>query len=412
MSETMKAAIFVEPGKMTVEEVPKAALQQDDDIVIRMVRTCVCGSDLWFFRGLSGQAAHSQVGHEAIGVVEETGAAVESVKPGDFVVVPFPYSCGKCPVCKAGFESVCPHGGYFSACQAEYLRVPEADGTVVKVPGSPEDYSDEQLASLLTISDVMSTGYHAAVSAEVKPGDTAVVMGDGAVGLCGVIAAKMRGATRVIAMSRHEDRAALAREFGATDIVPERGQEAIDKVLEMTGDYGADAVLECVGSKQSFDTAIGLIRRGGVIGRVGLPHDVEISAEGTFYGNIGIKAINVPGCPPNPINMVGALVAFLKGQKIELDEVGRPVMFFGQTVHDLCERRKHFDAGEFAPSFNSEEARKGWCLYDVGCKGPETYNNCPKVLFNETNWPVGAGHPCIGCSEPNFWDDMTPFYQN
>ena len=133
MSETMKAAIFVEPGKMTVEEVPKAALQQDDDIVIRMVRTCVCGSDLWFFRGLSGQAAHSQVGHESIGVVEEVGAAVESVKPGDFVVVPFPYSCGKCPVCKAGFESVCPHGGYFSACQAEYLRVPEADGTVVKV---------------------------------------------------------------------------------------------------------------------------------------------------------------------------------------------------------------------------------------------------------------------------------------
>ena len=234
MIEMMKAAIFVEPGKMTVEEVPKATLRQDDDIVIRVVRTCVCGSDLWFFRGLSGQAAHSQVGHEAIGVVEETGAAVESVKPGDFVVVPFPYSCGKCPVCKAGFESVCPHGGYFSACQAEYLRVPEADGTVVKVPGSPEDYSDEQLASLLTISDVMSTGYHAAVSAEVKPGDTAVVMGDGAVGLCGVIAAKMRGATRIIAMSRHEDRAALAREFGATDIVPERGQEAIDKVLEMT----------------------------------------------------------------------------------------------------------------------------------------------------------------------------------
>ena len=234
MTEMMKAAIFVEPGKMAVEEVPKAMLEQDDDIVIRVVRTCVCGSDLWFFRGLSGQAAHSQVGHESIGVVEEVGAAVESVKPGDFVVVPFPYSCGKCPVCKAGFESVCPHGGYFSACQAEYLRVPEADGTVVKVPGSPEDYSDEQLASLLTISDVMSTGYHAAVSAEVKPGDTAVVMGDGAVGLCGVIAAKMRGATRVIAMSRHEDRAALAREFGATDIVPERGQEAIDKVLEMT----------------------------------------------------------------------------------------------------------------------------------------------------------------------------------
>ena len=327
MSETMKAAIFVEPGKMTVEEVPKAMLEQDDDIVIRVVRTCVCGSDLWFFRGLSGQAAHSQVGHEAIGVGEETGAAVESVKPGDFVVVPFPYSCGKCPVCKAGFESVCPHGGYFSACQAEYLRVPEADGTVVKVPGSPEDYSDEQRASLLTISDVMSTGYHAAFSAEVKPGDTAVVMGDGAVGLCGVIAAKMRGATRIIAMSRHEDRAALAREFGATDIVPERGQEAIDKVLEMTGaemlwipgirlcdgiaaDYAES--IKCLGSKQSFDTAIGLIRRGGVIGRVGLPHDVEISAEGTFYGNIGIKG------GPAPVRHYdidgGLLDAVLKGE--------------------------------------------------------------------------------------------------
>ena len=221
MIEMMKAAIFVEPGKMTVEEVPKATLRQDDDIVIRVVRTCVCGSDLWFFRGLSGQAAHSQVGHESIGVVEEVGAA-------------------------------------------------------------------------LTISDVMSTGYHAAASADVKPGDTAVVMGDGAVGLCGVIAAKMRGATRIIAMSRHEDRAALAREFGATDIVPERDQAAVDKVLGMTGGYGADAVLECVGSKQSFDTAIGLIRRGGVIGRVGLPHDVVISAEGTFYGNIGIKGGPAP----------------------------------------------------------------------------------------------------------------------
>lgn len=294
MSATMKAAIFVKPGTIAVEEVAKATIERDDDIVIRVVRTCVCGSDLWFFRGLSGQTLHSQIGHEAIGVVEEVGSAVASVKPGDFVVVPFPYSCGTCPVCKAGFESVCPHGGYFSACQAEYLRVPEADGTVVVVPGSPDDYDDATLASLLTISDVMSTGYHAAVSAEVKSGDTAVVMGDGAVGLCGVIAAKMRGATRIIAMSRHEDRAALAREFGATDIVPERDQAAIDKVLSMTDGYGADAVLECVGSKQSFDTALGLVRRGGVIGRVGLPHDVTISAEGTFYANIGIKGGPAP----------------------------------------------------------------------------------------------------------------------
>ena len=256
MSETMKAAIFVEPGKMTVEEVPKAALQQDDDIVIRMVRTCVCGSDLWFFRGLSGQTAHSQVGHEAIGVVEETGAAVESVKPGDFVVVPFPYSCGKCPVCKAGFESSCPHGGYFGdedgmGCQAEYLRVPEAEGTLVVVPGDAKTFSDEMLASLLTLSDVMATGYHAAASAEVKPGDTAVVFGDGAVGLCAVLSAKLMGATRIISMSRHTDRQEIAKKFGATDFVEERGDEAVAKVLEMTDGYGADAVLECVGSALS-----------------------------------------------------------------------------------------------------------------------------------------------------------------
>lgn len=130
------------------------------------------------------------------------------------------------------------------------------------------------------------------------------------------------------------------------------------------------------------------------------------------YRDMGIKAINIAGCPPNPINMVGTLVAYLDNVPIELDELGRPLMFYGQTVHDNCERRKHFDAGELAPSFDSEEARNGWCLYDLGCKGPVTYNNCPKVLFNETNWPVGAGSPCIGCSEPHFWDDMTPFFKN
>lgn len=299
MSETMKAAIFVEPGKMAVEEVPKAALQQDDDIVIRMVRTCVCGSDLWFFRGLSGQAAHSQVGHEAIGVVEETGAAVESVKPGDFVVVPFPYSCGKCPVCKAGFESSCPHGGYFGSgdgmgCQAEYLRVPEADGTLVVVPADAEDLSDEMLASLLTLSDVMSTGYHAAASAEVKPGDTAVVFGDGAVGLCAVLSAKLMGASRIISMSRHADRQGIARKFGATDFVEERGDEAVAKVLEMTDGYGADAVLECVGSALSNDTAMKVARAGAVVGRVGLPHDVEVDIPGLFYRNVGLRGGPAP----------------------------------------------------------------------------------------------------------------------
>lgn len=284
---------------MTVEEVPKAMLEQDDDIVIRVVRTCACGSDLWFFRGLSGQAAHSQVGHESIGVVEEVGAAVESVKPGDFVVVPFPYSCGKCPVCKAGFESSCPHGGYFGSgdgmgCQAEYLRVPEADGTLVVVPADAEDLSDEMLASLLTLSDVMSTGYHAAASAEVKPGDTAVVFGDGAVGLCAVLSAKLMGASRIISMSRHADRQGIARKFGATDFVEERGDEAVAKVLEMTDGYGADAVLECVGSALSNDTAMKVARAGAVVGRVGLPHDVEVDIPGLFYRNVGLRGGPAP----------------------------------------------------------------------------------------------------------------------
>ena len=294
MSDMMKAAMFMEPGRMAVEEVPKARVEQPTDVLIRVVRTCVCGSDLWYFRGLSEHRAHSQIGHEAIGVIEAAGADVHEFHVGDFVVVPFPYSCGECPVCRAGFESCCPHGGYFGANQAECVRVPEADGTLVKVPGSPEDYDDAMLASLLTVSDVMSTGYHAAVSAEVRPGDTAVVMGDGAVGLCGVIAARMLGAKRIIAMSRHEDRAALAREFGATDVVPERDQAAVDRVLDLTGGYGVDAVLECVGSKQSFDTAVGLARAGAVIGRVGLPHDVTISAEGSFYRNLGIKGGPAP----------------------------------------------------------------------------------------------------------------------
>lgn len=211
MSErkTMKAAIFEGTGNIAVKVLPRPQLKDDSDIIIRVVCACVCGSDLWFYRGLSEHGQGEQVGHEAIGVVDEVGSGVQSVKTGDFVIVPFPYSCGKCPVCKAGFESACPNGGFFGGgdlgCQAEFLRVPQADGTVVRVDEPDGGFDDAMLASLTTLSDVMATGYHAAASAEVKPGDTAVVIGDGAVGLCGVIAAKLRGATRVIAMSRHED---------------------------------------------------------------------------------------------------------------------------------------------------------------------------------------------------------------
>ena len=268
----MKAAIFKGVKQMACEEHAEPTIIDGGDAIIRVVRACVCGSDLWFYRDGSKEP-NTQAGHEAIGVVEQIGDDVTVAKPGDFVIVPFPFSCGKCPVCKAGFESSCPHGGYFGdeglGCQAEYLRVPEADGTLVVVPGDAKSFSDEMLASLLTLSDVMSTGYHAAASAEIKPGDTAVVFGDGAVGLCGVLSAKLMGATRIISMSRHADRQRIAREFGATDFVEERGDEAVAKVLEMTDGYGADAVLECVGSALSNDTAMKVARAGAVVGRVG-----------------------------------------------------------------------------------------------------------------------------------------------
>lgn len=185
----------------------------------------------------------------------------------------------------------------------------------------------------------------------------------------------------------------------------------------MEGKYGY------ISGKTMYDICKGILPKAKAVVSMGTcacyggvqaakPNPTAAKGVNDAFGDLGVKAINIAGCPPNPLNLVGTLVAFLKGQKIELDENGRPLMFYGQSVHDLCERRKHFDAGEFAPSLNSEEARKGWCLYEVGCKGPQTYNNCPKVLFNQTNWPVGAGHPCIGCSEPGFWDEMTPFYQN
>ncbi|GGI12582.1 alcohol dehydrogenase [Galliscardovia ingluviei] len=293
----MKAAIFKGKGQMACEERPMPEIQESTDAIIRVVRACVCGSDMWWFR--SGEkTADSQAGHEAIGIVETIGQNVTIAQAGDLVIVPFPYSCGQCPVCRAGFESSCPHGGYFGSndgmgCQAEYLRVPLANGTLVPVPANPKDLSDAQLASLLTLSDVMATGYHAAVSAAVKPGDTAVVFGDGAVGLCGVLSADMLGASRIIAMSRHADRQALAREFGATDIVEERGDAAVERVLALTDGYGADAVLECVGSELSNETAMKVARAGAIVGRVGLPQG-QVDTIANFYRNVGLRGGPAP----------------------------------------------------------------------------------------------------------------------
>lgn len=284
----MKTAVFEKAGKVSIENVAKPTIQANDDAIIKVIRTCVCGSDLWAYRGLEEKAEHSDnSGHEAIGIVDSVGSEITTVKPGDFVIAPFTHGCGHCAACLAGFDGDCQsHSDNFSnGVQSEYVRFQHADWALIKVPGQPADYSDEMLNSLLSLADVMSTGYHAARVANVKTGDTVVVVGDGAVGLCGVIAAKLRGAKQIIAMSRHEDRQKLATEFGATDIIAERGDEAVEKVMALTNNAGADAVLECVGTEQSNDTAMKAGRPGAIVGRVGLPHEPKMDMSSSFYRN-------------------------------------------------------------------------------------------------------------------------------
>src|SRR5699024_4652027 len=286
----MKVATFIEPGKMTVTEAPVPEIQKDTDVIIKIVRACVCGSDLWWFRGISKRESNSYTGPEAIGIVETVGNAVTSVKAGDFVIVPFTHGCGKCAACRAGFDGNCTNmePGGNAGYQGEYLRFTNADWALIKIPGQPSDYSDDVLNSLLTLADVMATGYHAAKTAEVKAGDT-VVMGDGAVGLCGVIGAKLLGATRIIAMSRHADRQALAKEFGATDIVAKRDDEAVEKVMVLTNGDGSEAVLECAGTEQSVEIVVNVCRLCAVIGRVGVPQKAEMNSNAFFWKNIGLR---------------------------------------------------------------------------------------------------------------------------
>ncbi len=294
----MKAAIFNGTGTITVEDRPKPTIKEPSDAVVRVVLACVCGSDLWWYRGISDWP-HGTVGHEFIGVVDEIGDDVNDLSVGDFVIAPFSFSDGTCKNCEAGFQTACIHGGFFGGGgtddggQAEFVRVPQADGTLLKVPGS--HFSDETLASLLALTDVMSTGYHAAVSAEVKAGDTVAVVGDGAVGLSGVLSATMLGAERIIVLgSKTESRHALAREWGATDVITVRGDEAVQQVKEMTDGYGADAVLECVGTKEATETAFAVAKAGAIVGRVGVPHDAPVDAEGTFYRNVGMRGGPAP----------------------------------------------------------------------------------------------------------------------
>jgi threonine dehydrogenase-like Zn-dependent dehydrogenase len=286
----MRATVMHQTHDVRIENVPDAALVNATDAVIRITRACICGSDLWAYNDLPSTQPGRQMGHEAIGLVEAVGSEVRRVKVGDLVIMPFAYSDGSCMFCDEGLPTSCLHGGFFGnggeagGAQAEALRIPQADGTLYPIRVGQDD---ALMASLLTLADVMGTGHHAAVSARVRPGNKAVVIGDGAVGLCGVIAARRLGAEQIIILGRHPDRLALAKDFGATDVVSERGDQAIERVRELTGGFGAHSILECVGSADAIATAVGVVRPGGAVGRVGVPHYNAVPAgPQTFYGNV------------------------------------------------------------------------------------------------------------------------------
>ena len=309
----MRGTVMYAAGDVRIENVPDPTIQEPTDAVIRVTRACICGSDLWPYKALQPSDGARVMGHEAIGVVEEIGRDVRTVEVGDVVVMPFAFSDGTCIFCEEGLQTECLHGGFFGnadvpGAQSEAVRIPQADGTLYALPVGEDD---TLMPSLLTLSDVMGTGHHAAVVAKVGPGKSVAVVGDGAVGLCGVIAAKRLGAEQIIIMGRHQDRIALAREFGATDAVGERGAEAVERVKELTDSYGVDAVLECVGLDQSMETAIDIARPGGAVGRVGVPqHEAIPGAEPSFYKNITI------GGGPAPVRAYidGLLPDILEGR--------------------------------------------------------------------------------------------------
>ncbi|MFE1802882.1 MULTISPECIES: zinc-dependent alcohol dehydrogenase family protein [unclassified Streptomyces] len=272
----MRATTIHAPFDLRVEDVPDPVVRQPGDAVVRVLRSCVCGSDLWAYRGESARTPGQRIGHEFLGIVEETGAEVGTVRRGDLVVAPFMWSDGVCDYCREGLTTSCEHGGFWGSVgsdggQGEAVRVPYADGTLVALPAEAAS-DDRLLAALLTLSDVMGTGHHAALGAGARPGATVAVVGDGAVGLCAVLAAKRLGAERIIALGRHETRTDIARRFGATDVVAERGDAAVEAVRELTRGQGAHAVVEAVGTEQSMSTAVNITRDGGAIGFVGVPH--------------------------------------------------------------------------------------------------------------------------------------------
>lgn len=287
----MLGAVLYGPRDVRFEERDIPRIMKSTDAIIRISATCVCGSDLWPYRGIQPIAQPTPMGHEYCGIVEEVGNAVTSVKPGQFVIGAFFASDNSCSNCQVGYQSSCQHAEFIGTAQASVLRVPLADGTLVPTPAVP---SDDLIPSLLTLSDVMGTGWFAADAASVKPGSTVVVVGDGAVGLLGVLSAKEMGAGRIIAMSRHASRQKLAREFGATDIVTERGDEGVARIKELTNGIGADSVLECVGTQESMLQAISTSRKGGYVSYVGVPHGVELKGEQLFFAHVHLHGGPAP----------------------------------------------------------------------------------------------------------------------
>ena len=287
----MRATTIHAPGDIRFEEVPDPQIELPTDAIVKVVAGCICGSDLWPYRGENDVEPGSTIGHECVGIVEEVGSEVATTKVGDFVIVPFCHCDNTCAHCRAGVQSACVNLGFTKSGQAEYARVTQADGSLLATDGMPDDHL---VPSLLALTDVMATGWHAAVAAGVRPGHTVVVVGDGAVGLSGVLAAAQMGAEQVIAMSRHEPRQEVARAFGATDVVAERGKEGEARIADLTDGIGADAVLECVGTDGAMKTAFSVARPGSTVGFVGVPHGVELPVRRMFQKNVGLAGGMAP----------------------------------------------------------------------------------------------------------------------
>jgi threonine dehydrogenase-like Zn-dependent dehydrogenase len=337
----MKATIFLGPGKIEVQEVPDPVIQQPDDAIVKVTYSCICGSDLWPYRGLAPRDHGSRIGHEFMGVVETVGADVKKVKPGDLVVAPFIPVDGTCPECLAGMYSACRNkktwgSGGNDGCQGEKIRVPLADGTLFKIP---KDTDEKLMSALLPLSDVLCTGHHAAVSAGVGPGKTVAVVGDGAVGLCAVAASKRLGAKQIILISTHEDRARVGRQFGATEILAKRGDEAIAAIKAETNNLGVDCALECVGTPESWKTVFGVVRPGGRIGFVGVPVNVpDIAVRNLLATNIGVQGGIAPAATYIPQLMPDVLSGKLDVSAIFTKTL--PLSEIAQGYKDMDERKE------------------------------------------------------------------------